>query len=699
MHKPISPLQSQMEVERLWVATEQGRYVFFNMMPISILIVAGLWRSTEHILLLGWLSSLTLVNLFRWLILDYYQTRKAALVANIGRFKRLILFGALLNSLCWIMSQVLFLDTADPANVLIITVPTITEVVGAMLTWFSYFPAVVTISIPVAISIVWLLLHDGGSQYLPVCVIFGILPILSATSSQKLAGMLNYALRLNFENAALRRESEEKSLLLETALENMGQGISMSDRQGRLRMWNAEFARLLGEAGEKLQVDTRLEDLLKTADPPLSIGPDASQQYRLQDGRVYEVRQSALKHGGRVVTYTDISDLIRRERALEKAHREAEQANAAKTRFLASASHDLRQPIHALGLFFAELSDRVRTSETETLIGQIEDSIAAINSMLNALLDVSKLDAGVVKLAIAEFSLEALFQRLRAEFQPIAQENCNELRIRATRCAVSTDPAMLERILRNLINNALRHTQCGRVLVSARHRSGKVEVCVIDTGPGIPADQLEEIFVEFHQLNNPARDRRQGLGLGLAIVRRLATLLNHKLTVVSKVGKGSCFSIALPPVAAKPQLANVMATASPEPSWNLTGRRLLVVDDDIAVRDSMYGLLTRWGCRVVTAGTADEAQTLVANDAAKLDLLIIDYRLSNNISGIDVARDIQQGLTYSLAVLIVTGDTGPDRLREADASGYPLLHKPVQPAKLRSTLNYLLGKTAGVGLV
>jgi CheY-like chemotaxis protein len=407
--------------------------------------------------------------------------------------------------------------------------------------------------------------------------------------------MFNYALRLNFENAALREESEDKSMLLEKALVN------------------------------------------------------------------------------------------------------AEHANAAKTRFLATASHDLRQPIHALGLFFAELSDRVYSPETATVIGQVEDSIAAINSMLNALLDVSKLDAGVIKPVIETVTLTELFARLQGEYQSIALAGLNELRIRPTLAMVNSDPAMLERMLRNLIGNALRYTENGRILVAARRRGKNLEIQVLDTGSGIPEDQLDEIFIEFHQLQNPARDRRQGLGLGLAIVKRLAKLLRHEVKVVSRLGRGSCFSVTLP-------VANesaVCVSGKQDMMGNLTsnplaGCHVLVLDDDIAVLEGMKGLLGRWGCQVTTAGSQIEAIDRLAANSQKIELLIIDYRLPGNVSGIEVARILQARLGYPTAVLIITGDTGPDRLREADASGYPLLHKPVEPAKLRCTLQYLRTKL-GIG--
>ena len=333
----------------------------------------------------------------------------------------------------------------------------------------------------------------------------------------------------------------------------------------------------------------------------------------------------------------------------------------------------------------------MRSPETDTLISQVDDSITAINSMLNALLDVSKLDAGVVKPNVECFALTALFARLESEFKPTASENHNELRIRCTRFSVHSDPAMLERMLRNLISNALRYTQNGRVLVAARSRGENVEIQVIDNGPGIPEDQLDEVFIEFHQLGNPARDRRQGLGLGLAIVKRLANLLKHEIKVVSNLNRGCCFSITLPRVkrmqgTPSAKLIDVSATHS------LAGCPVLILDDDIAVLEGMRGLLMRWDCQVITALSPAEAFDKLNSKQIKPELLIVDYRLPDNVSGIEVAKNLQNSLAYPVSVLIITGDTGPERLREADASGFPLLHKPVQPAKLRSTLQYLLSK-------
>lgn len=369
--------------------------------------------------------------------------------------------------------------------------------------------------------------------------------------------------------------------------------------------------------------------------------------------------------------------------------REAEQANAAKTRFLAAASHDLRQPIHALGLLFATLADRVRDAGTAPLLEQIDGAVEAIDSMLNSLLDISKLDAGVVRPDVGAVDLATLLRRLDNEHQPIAALTGSRLRVRPAHAVVLSDPSMLVRILDNLVSNALRYTHDGRVLVGARRRGDAIRVEVYDTGPGIPAEALDDIFLEFHQLGNPERDRRKGLGLGLAIVKRLADLLGHRIEVRSTVGRGSRFAVILPLSAERPHrgAAPPLAAALGD---DLQGRRVLVLDDDASVLDAMRSLLERWGCDVVTAATPEEAEASIASTARPPDLLIVDYRLRHHASGIQTIEQLRARAGAPVPALVVTGDTAPDRLREAQESGYPLLHKPVKPAQLRSVMRHLV---------
>jgi len=688
---------NEIEVERLWVTTALGKSVLL-LMPFSLLIVFGLWNTEPHAQLLAWFAFSSFTHLFRWSILHYYRSRKHRLAANVNRYKTLVLLAEMVTSASWVLSAVLFLDVNDPANVLFICLPPIIQAVGAMMTWFAYFPAVLMLSIPNGLIITFLLLHDGGERFLAAAITILILPMLSYYYTQKFSSMLNHVLELSFENATLRQESEEKSDQLETALENMGQGIAMSDKHDGLRMWNKHFSQLLASTDSRVHANAQLTQLLSSATPPVPTSTEGTTQYRLADGRVYEIRQVPLTHGGRVITFTDISNLIKRETALENARKEAVRANAAKTRFLASASHDLRQPIHALGLFFGELSERVRDRDTAQLIAQVDDSIAAINSMLNALLDVSKLDAGVVKPEFRPCLLADIFARLQAEFQPLAQENLNAVRFRPCRYWVETDPAMLERMLRNLIGNALRYTENGRVLVGARLRGTQVEIQVIDTGHGIPPDQLKEVFVEFHQLHNPGRNRQQGLGLGLAIVKRLGSLLHHRVAVQSSVGRGSCFSINIPLAVKHSPVDMAHETRPAPPTAALQNKRILLLDDDDSVLASMSGLLARWGCKVQSARSHEEAMRQLADYREGFDLLVSDYRLADDVTGVEVARDMLHRFGYRFAVLVITGDTDPERLREAEASGFPLLHKPVHPAKLRATLQHLLGNAKPIAI-
>jgi CheY-like chemotaxis protein len=245
--------------------------------------------------------------------------------------------------------------------------------------------------------------------------------------------------------------------------------------------------------------------------------------------------------------------------------------------------------------------------------------------------------------------------------------------------------------LRNLISNALRYTAYGRVLVAARSRGDTVQIQVFDNGSGIPEDQLGNIFIEFYQLSNPARDRREGLGLGLAIVKRLVNLLRHEIKVTSIFNRGCCFTITVPKVYVSESISDTKL-ADPVQRCSFDGCTILVLDDDIDILKGMQGLLTRWGCRVVTACSLKEVLEKLAANRIDPELLIIDYRLSGDVSGIKVAQKLQIQLAYPLPVLLITGDTDPERLREVDASGYKLLNKPVQPAKLRSTMQYLLSR-------
>ncbi|MCC7215458.1 MAG: response regulator [Burkholderiales bacterium] len=364
----------------------------------------------------------------------------------------------------------------------------------------------------------------------------------------------------------------------------------------------------------------------------------------------------------------------------------AETANRAKTRFLAAASHDLRQPLHALGLFAARLSDRTRDPEDTALVARIATSVASLESLFSALLDISRLEAGVVAADARAVALDPLFARLANDFAPEAIENGLRFAVVPTRCTVRSDPVLLERILRNLVANALRYTREGGVVVGARRRGTQVAIEVWDSGPGIAPEHLDRVFEEFYQVGNPERDRSRGLGLGLAIVRRLAKLLGHDIDVVSQPGRGSVFRLR---VAAAPAAAVASAAAAPSPPGDpLAGRRVLVIDDEEPVREGMRQTLVAWRCTPVLAADADAAVAACAGVAP--DAMVVDYRLPLGRSGIDAIAAVRAALGRDVPAIVVSGESASDQIARIRDAGFTLLFKPVAPAKLRAALAHML---------
>jgi signal transduction histidine kinase/ActR/RegA family two-component response regulator len=366
-------------------------------------------------------------------------------------------------------------------------------------------------------------------------------------------------------------------------------------------------------------------------------------------------------------------------RELSVALERAETANRAKTRFLASASHDLRQPMHTLTLFSAALTMRPLDERTRHIAQQMNTALQALSTQLDALLDVSKLDAGVVAVKPAAFPLAQLLRRVADELEPLARRKGLQLVLGALPAEdVFTDPVLLERVLRNLLDNALKYTAQGSVRLEACSAASALELRIIDTGPGIPAHERERVFEEFYQLGNPERDRSQGLGLGLSIVRRLSDLLRLELAMSSALGRGTEFRLRIPRAAGSAAAPAATAAAAPD-ARSLRGLHVLVVDDEESVRQGMVTLLEGMGCRVSAAtGTASVAE---AAAAGRPDIVLADFRLRGDDDGLAAVRRARQQWP-GLAALLISGDTAPARLREADAAGLRLLHKPVAIGEL-----------------
>jgi signal transduction histidine kinase/CheY-like chemotaxis protein len=359
----------------------------------------------------------------------------------------------------------------------------------------------------------------------------------------------------------------------------------------------------------------------------------------------------------------------------EAAQREAEHANTAKSKFLAAASHDLRQPIHAQGLFLEVLSRTEQTPYQQELLASARAASEASSELLNALLDFSRIEAGVIDPQLQPFRLQPLLNKIENELALQADAKCIVYRSRETHTAVLTDPVLLELILRNLISNAIRYTDQGGVLVACRQHGKHAVLEIWDTGIGIAPEDQEEVFREFHQLGNPERDRRKGLGLGLAIADGLARAMGYELTLKSAPGRGSVFRLTLPLVINAPE-SNVMMQSK----TRLLNARLLFIDDDEIVREGMLHLLRDWGCECEAAESIEEALALVKLNVP--DVIVSDYRLREQRTGVEAIAAVRKLIGSDIPALLITGDTAPTRLREAQASGIPLLHKPVSPGLL-----------------
>jgi signal transduction histidine kinase/Co/Zn/Cd efflux system component len=409
----------------------------------------------------------------------------------------------------------------------------------------------------------------------------------------------------------------------------------------------------------------------------------------LTDRFVRALNESEALNAGLEQRVAEKSDALNAQLAATRAARDAaESANQAKTRFLAAASHDLRQPLHALGLFASRLADRTRDPEDAALVQRITTSVASLDSLFSALLDISKLEAGVVTAQRSAVRLDALFDRIANDFAPEAIERDLKIAVLPTARVVWSDPLLLERILRNLVANALRYTDAGGVVVGARPRGGRVSIEVWDSGPGIAAENLERVFEEFYQIGNPQRDRARGLGLGLAIVRRLAMLLGHQIQVASRMGRGTVFRVLAD---AAPAAALAWREAAEGlPTDPLTGRRVLVVDDEEPVREGMRQTLHAWGCAPLVAAGTREAVALCGSGAPP-DAVVADYRLPDGDDGLAAIAEVRRACGRDVPAIIVSGESSSGELARIKAAGIPLLHKPVNAAKLRAALAFAIG--------
>jgi two-component system, sensor histidine kinase len=397
----------------------------------------------------------------------------------------------------------------------------------------------------------------------------------------------------------------------------------------------------------------------------------------------------------------DLLDQLRIEKqAAEQARHEAEVANRAKTQFFTAASHDLRQPLHAMGLFAEALRQRTHEPEVASLVVSINASVDALEGLFSELLDITRIDSGGIEVHPQGFEMADILRKIRLHFEPSAFEKGLALRLRGGQRVVHGDPLLVERIVRNLVSNAIRYTNDGTVLVGCRQRGDKVWVQVWDTGLGIRAEEQARIFEEFYQVPNTpavAAHQRKGLGLGLAIVKRLADMMNAPLTLRSQPGRGSVFTLELP-VGVRPRPQAQPLPGKGPVGLTLEGRSIVVVEDEPAVLAGLEVLLQGWGAQILAFDSVGAAETwAAATDPAVVrpDLFIVDYRLENGRNGVDAIVALRRRFGSGVPAIVVTGSTMTGHDKEAQEKDFHILLKPVVPNKLRAMIAFKLGVKPG----
>ncbi|SFR40706.1 Na+/proline symporter [Marinobacter daqiaonensis] len=521
--------------------------------------------------------------------------------------------------------------------------------------------------------------------------------------------------------------------LLQSAIENISLGVSVVNHQQQLVVWNRRYLELFSYPKGYVRVGRPVQDLMRynltSANLParrideiindrcaaMKQGRPMSYERHRPDGTVLKVEGSPIPGGGFVTTFQDITAMRRTEQALKetniyleqrvkertqelqvineqmlKAKSVAEQANQSKTRFLASASHDLLQPLNAARLFASALQNKVTTDDTRQLANHLDSSLGAAEEIISTLLDISKLDAGALEPDISSFPVNDLLRHLATEFSAIAKDQDLTLTVVPSTAWIRSDAKLLRRVVQNFLSNAIRYTNSGgRILMGCRRLKGYLRIEVWDTGPGIPEDQLAHIFEEFRRLRQ-GRDNK-GLGLGLAIVDRISGMLGHPVNVHSQVGRGSTFTITVPAVpAGEPVPQRAPSSSASRGLSTLNGLRVLCIDNEAQILEGMEALLTNWKCNVSTALSLDEARDVLAGSPP--DIMLADYQLDDDRNGLDAMDSLRSDFGATIPGVLITGYLGEEVREDAVSRDYHILYKPVKPAALRALVNKLMKK-------
>lgn len=556
------------------------------------------------------------------------------------------------------------------------------------------------------------------------------------TSEGGIVGIYTDITEAKAEDARARaRELAERNVVLQATLDNLSEGVCVFDGTGQLAAWNDALRRLLTLPDHFASGLASHADLLRWCRDTLGLADGGCLDWRggsvenqtiarfcAAGERNFEIRSNSMAGGGQVFGFTDVTDMLRAQASLQEtaetlerrvsertgelvevnrkleaevaerraveaalidAKIAAEKANLSKTSFLAAASHDLLQPLNAARLFVAALGDRRLALPTRALVSQTSTALDSVEDLLEALLEISRLDAGAIQPETGHIRIDRLLQTLNVEFAPMARSTGLAFRIAAEPLWVETDVRLLRRILQNFISNAIRYTPRGSVDVHCTVIDNGVEISVTDTGPGIAADKQSLVFEEFRRLDT----RSQGKGLGLAIVKRASEMLGHPVTLRSAPGEGSTFAITLP--MGQEQREDDIDRSLPSRDRSMRDLSVLVVDNERQIQSGMRTLLTGWGCTVATADGYRQAEALFAN-GTRPDIILVDYHLKDDETGDTVIARLHDHFGAKVPAVMISADRGEALKAQLAETGTPLLNKPVKPAQLRALLRTML---------
>lgn len=539
-------------------------------------------------------------------------------------------------------------------------------------------------------------LHRDGTEF-PVEV--SLSPLPAEHGSLTISTVRDISTRRQTEQALARERK-----LLDSVIRSAPAVVVLLDSEGRIEQVNPYLEELSGYTAEELLGRDWFDTLLPEEDRSgirnffqetmgRGVNPGHTNPIRARDGSLRHVEwfSSTLKdQDGHVLGLLNIGHDVTRqlvhEREVEQAREDAEQANTTKSRFLAAASHDLRQPLQSLGLYLSVLTRLLEEPKPLEVCGKMRKSLDTMSELLDALLDISRLDSGTVVPELQDVAIDTLLDRIVTDTVQQAEEKGLRLEYRSTGCTVHSDPGLLERVIENLVTNAIRYTEEGVISITCEPVNGRARISVSDTGVGIPEEALERIFDEYYQLDNAARDRRKGLGLGLSIVKHIARLLDLELNVVSRVGEGSTFTVDV-----APGRQQIESQRPPVAAPRLEAREpvVLLVEDDEAVVDATCMLFESAGMTVHCASDGDAALDRVRS-GLRPDMLVCDYRLSG-MSGIDVVRQVREAVSATLPAVLMTGDTSSAKPETADLPHCCIFHKPVDTIRLLDHIESTLG--------